>query len=172
MLVSVTITYSTLLSDLLIEEKQTMPVFISLLRAVNVGGTGKLPMSDLKALCNDAGLASVQTYIASGNVVFKSRKKAATIKAELESRLEAYAGKPVGVLMRTVAEMQSILNANPYPHAKPNHTVALFLDRKAKQSDIDDVTGAKNEELSLGSKEIYVHYPQRNGRHETKNTCS
>jgi hypothetical protein len=46
--------------------------YIALLRAVNVGGTGKLPMADLKAICSDAGFIQVQTYIASGNVVFKS----------------------------------------------------------------------------------------------------
>ena len=46
-----------------------MPVFIALLRAVNVGGTGKLPMGDLKRLCEKAGFRNVRTYIASGNVV-------------------------------------------------------------------------------------------------------
>ena len=50
-----------------------MPRYAVLLRAVNVGGTGKLPMSKLKAMCEDAGFAEVQTYIASGNVVFESR---------------------------------------------------------------------------------------------------
>lgn len=46
-----------------------MPVFIVLLRAVNVGGTGKLRMSELKRLCEEAGFRKVRTYIASGNVV-------------------------------------------------------------------------------------------------------
>jgi uncharacterized protein (DUF1697 family) len=48
--------------------------FVALLRAVNVGGTGKLPMSELKAMCEAAGFAEVRTFIASGNVVFKSAK--------------------------------------------------------------------------------------------------
>jgi uncharacterized protein (DUF1697 family) len=51
-----------------------MAAFIALLRAVNVGGTGKLPMSELKAMCEEIGFTSVRTYIASGNVVFVSRK--------------------------------------------------------------------------------------------------
>ena len=46
-----------------------MPVFVVLLRAVNVGGTGKLPMGDLKRLCEKAGFRNVRTYIASGNVI-------------------------------------------------------------------------------------------------------
>jgi uncharacterized protein (DUF1697 family) len=83
--------------------------FIALLRAVNVGGTGKLPMSDLKEMCEALGFAGVRTYIASGNVVFSSRKSESAVKKALEARLEAYAGKPVGVLVRTAAEMQAVL---------------------------------------------------------------
>jgi uncharacterized protein DUF1697 len=46
-----------------------MTRYVALLRAVNVGGTGKLPMSELWAMCCEAGFAGVETYIASGNVV-------------------------------------------------------------------------------------------------------
>lgn len=74
-----------------------MGAFIALLRAVNVGGTGKLPMSELKAMCEELGYAAVRTYIASGNVVFTSRKSQSAIKTALEKRLHAYAGAPVGV---------------------------------------------------------------------------
>ncbi|RYE86040.1 MAG: DUF1697 domain-containing protein, partial [Myxococcales bacterium] len=72
-------------------------VFVALLRAVNVGGTGKLPMTDLKKICEQAGFSGVRTYIASGNVVFTSELSAAGVKARLEARLADYAGKPVGV---------------------------------------------------------------------------
>jgi len=51
-----------------------MNCHVALLRAVNVGGTGKLPMSELRRLCEGAGFSAVQTYIASGNVIFKSQK--------------------------------------------------------------------------------------------------
>jgi uncharacterized protein (DUF1697 family) len=50
-----------------------MGSFIALLRAVNVGGTGKLPMSELKAMCEELGFGDVRTYIASGNVVFNAK---------------------------------------------------------------------------------------------------
>jgi len=140
-----------------------MPVYIALLRAVNVGGTGKLPMSDLKSMCEDLGFESVQTYIASGNVVFKSTDSAASVKSTLESKLNAYAGKPVGVMVRTIANMKSILNANPFADAEPSKATVLFLDRKAKQSDISDTSGIKNEVLAIGVKELYVHYPDGMG---------
>lgn len=134
-----------------------MAVFIALLRAVNVGGTGRLPMSDLKSMCESIGFEFVQTYIASGNVVFKSSASASKVKSMLESELEAYAEKPVGVMIRTAANMKSILNANSFPDAEPSKAIVLFLDRKAKQSDITDATGLKNEVLSAGTKELYFH---------------
>src|SRR5262245_38232826 len=81
------------------------PKYVALLRAINVGGTGKLPMADLKAMCEEAGFAHVATYIASGNVVFESSAPEAKVKAALEKRLQGYAGKPVGVVVRTAAEM-------------------------------------------------------------------
>jgi uncharacterized protein (DUF1697 family) len=62
-----------------------MQAFVALLRAVNVGGTGKLPMTDLRRLCEDAGFRAVRTYIASGNVVFESESTETEIKAALES---------------------------------------------------------------------------------------
>jgi len=82
-----------------------MTAYVALLRAVNVGGTGKLPMTDLKRLCEEAGFQSVRTYIASGNVVFDSPLSEARVKKALESRMEEYAGKPVGVLVRTGPEL-------------------------------------------------------------------
>ncbi len=75
-----------------------MNVHVALLRAVNVGGTGKLPMRELVAMCEDAGFADVRTYIASGNVVFRSGLDESTVREALAQRLQAYAGKPVGVL--------------------------------------------------------------------------
>ena len=135
-----------------------MGSFVALLRAVNVGGTGKLPMSELKAMCDELGFGSVRTYIASGNVVFTSRKSEAAIKAALEKRLEAYAGKPVGVLVRSAAEMARVAAENPFPKAAPNRTVAIFLDRAPPKDALAGLRGQKDEEIRLSRREIYVHY--------------
>jgi hypothetical protein len=105
-----------------------MTGFVALLRAVNVGGTGKFPMTELKAMCEAAGFGRVKTYIASGNVVFASSLPEAQVKSALETRLADYAGKPVGVLVRTAKEMAAVLAANPFRHTPPNRTVAIFLD--------------------------------------------
>jgi uncharacterized protein (DUF1697 family) len=132
--------------------------WVALLRAVNVGGTGKLPMETLRALCGDAGFGAVRTYIASGNVVLRSPLDEARVKAKLEAALEAYAGKPVGVLVRSAAEMAAVLAANPFPHARPNRAVAIFLDAPPPADALAAATGANGEEMALGKREIYVHY--------------
>jgi uncharacterized protein (DUF1697 family) len=135
-----------------------LKTFVALLRAVNVGGTGKLPMSDLKAMCEAAGFAGVRTFIASGNVVFGSEKSEAQIKAALEARLKAYAGKPIGVLVRTAAELAAVLKANPFPQAAPNRTVAIFLNKPPPATCLAEISGQAGEEVRLGNREIYVHY--------------
>ncbi|MCO5399231.1 DUF1697 domain-containing protein [Ralstonia soli] len=135
-----------------------MPSYIAFLRAVNVGGTGKLPMAELRAMCESIGLTHVRTYIASGNVVFQSRLSEASVKAKLERCLEDYAGKPVGVAVRTGAELAAVLEANPFKTAAPNRTVAIFLDAPPPADALDAATGRKVEEMALGTREIYVHY--------------
>lgn len=141
-----------------------MPVFVALLRAVNVGGTGKLPMSDLKALCEKAGFRSVRTYIASGNVVAERSGSETEAKAALEAELKSYAGKPVGVIVRTAAEMAKVAADNPFSDKAANFTVAIFLDRAPPHGALKDAKGQANEEMRLGAREIYVHYPDGMGR--------
>ena len=145
-----------------------MAAYVALLRAVNVGGTGKLPMSDLKELSEKAGCSNVRTYIASGNVVFASRLSEAEVKAALESALEAHAGRPVGVLVRTAAEMEDVLASNPFPDASPSKTVAIFLDEPPPRDALERATGRADEEVRLGRREIYVHYGDGMGRSRLK----
>ena len=135
-----------------------MTAFIALLRAVNVGGTGKLAMGDLKAICEQAGGQNVRTYIASGNVVFSSSRSEAHVRAALERGLAAHAGKPVGVLVRTASEMQSVLAQNPFSDAAPNRTVAIFLDLPPPADAAAAAVGRQEEAIALGTREIYVFY--------------
>lgn len=90
-----------------------METYVVLLRAVNVGGTGSLPMAEFKAMCARIGGKNVRTYIASGNALLDSGKTAAQVKKALEAELERYAKKPVGVAVRTAQELGSVLADNP-----------------------------------------------------------
>ncbi len=135
-----------------------MKTWIALLRAVNVGGTGKLPMAELRAMCQVAGFKDVRSYIASGNVVLTGMSLEKQVQSTLEGMLEKYAGKPVGVLVRTGAEMAEVLAANPFPDAAPNRTVAIFLNTPPPTDALAAIRGRSNEDIALGKREIYVHY--------------
>jgi uncharacterized protein (DUF1697 family) len=141
-----------------------MPRYVALLRAVNVGGTGALPMARLKSMCLDAGFTRVETYIASGNVVFDSKATAKRVKAELESRLHARARKPVGVMVRTAAEMAGVLKANPFRAAEPRYTYVVFLDARPPRDALEHAVGVNDERMALGKREIFIHYANGMGR--------
>lgn len=141
-----------------------MTGYVALLRAVNVGGTGKLPMSDLTAMCIDEGFAEVKTYIASGNVAFATDRSEAAVKAALESRLAEYFGKACQVFVRTADEIELVLSANPFPAHSAKHTYAMFLDEAPTADAISNVKGRTTEGIELGRREIYVAYPDGMGR--------
>jgi uncharacterized protein (DUF1697 family) len=135
---------------------------------VNVGGTGKLPMSELRAMCESIGFTNVRTYIASGNVVFESKLTEASVKTRLERCLATYAGKPVGVLVRTGAELAAVVDANPFGAAASNRTVAIFLDAPPSADALTHVSGQQDEEVALGTREVYVHYTSGIARSKLK----
>lgn len=135
-----------------------MPAYVALLRAVNVMGSGKLPMSTLVGICEDSGFGQVRTYIASGNAVFKSRLGERRIKTLLEERLAAFTGRAIGVMVRSGDEMAAVLAANPFRRDASEKTVAIFLDHSPPADAIDTARGRKSERLALGEREIYVAY--------------
>ena len=145
-----------------------MTSFIALLRAVNVGGTGKLPMTELKTMCEAAGFRSVRTYIASGNVIFESKLDEAGVRKALEKRLLAYAGKPVAVMVRTAAEMAEVLAKNPFPNTPGNRTMAIFLDAAPPRDALESISGRVDEQVALGRREIYVVYGANMARSKLK----
>jgi uncharacterized protein (DUF1697 family) len=115
-------------------------------------------MAELRAMCERAGLAAVRTYIASANVVLDSDQDEAQVKTALQAQLTRYAGKPVGVLVRSAREMAAVLAANPFPCEAPNRTVVIFLDAAPPADALESAKGLTNERLALGRREIYVAY--------------
>jgi len=141
-----------------------LTIYVALLRAVNVGGTGKLPMAELKSLCVEAGFDQVQTYIASGNIVFDSKDPAARVKSTLESLLHAHAKKPIDVFVRTAAEMRAVLAANPFTKPEPGLVYTFFLNDKPLDDAATTAKHRADEEIHAGKRELYVYYPQGMGR--------
>ncbi|MBD9371465.1 DUF1697 domain-containing protein [Rhizobium sp. ARZ01] len=145
-----------------------MPVYVALLRAINVGGAGTLLMSDLKALCEAAGLEDVRTYIQSGNVLLRtklSRKDAARM---LGDALAERMGMAPGVMLRTGEELAAIAANNPFPEAKPNYLMVNFLSEPAPKDALDKMVAPDGEQAHLAGCEIYVHYPDGSGRSKLK----
>lgn len=139
-------------------------IFAALLRAINVGGTGKLPMKELCALCEEAGFGNPKTYIQSGNVVFESRLVEAKVKAKLEPLLAAKLGKPVAVLVRTRAELEQIVTRNPFVGASPSQVLILFLDAPPPARALAGLVIPGREEVKLDGREVFIHYPDGMGR--------
>lgn len=138
-------------------------MFIALLRAVNVGGTGKLAMTDLVKLCERAGFTDVKTYVQSGNVVFGSRAGEAKVKATLEKALAAKLGKPVGVILRDAAALTRVLADNPFKSAPPNRVIVMFYDEPLPADAVAGVNAPGGEQLELHGRELYIHYAEGQG---------
>jgi uncharacterized protein (DUF1697 family) len=136
-----------------------MTVYVALLRAVNVGGTGKLPMARLLELCAEAGFAEARTYIASGNVIFRSESSEDEARAALEAQLRALAERPVSVVVRSAADVSRVVAANPFAHRPGNRVMVLFTDGALPEHPLDGATGIQNEEVLLGRRELFVFYP-------------
>ena len=135
-----------------------MTAFVALLRAMNVAGTGKLPMAELRRIGEACGFANVRTFIASGNLLFSSDLAEADVQARIEAKLEAFFGKRVAVFVRTAAEMAKVAAANPFAEEAPNRVMSFFLAAPPAQAMIDAATGKKDERLALGKREIYIFY--------------
>ncbi|MBY3442940.1 MULTISPECIES: DUF1697 domain-containing protein [Rhizobium] len=145
-----------------------MPVYCTLLRAVNVGGTGSLPMAELKAICEGLGFSDVKTYIQSGNVVFRSDEAEKTVGERLDEALSKMMGKRPGVMVRSRKELDGIVDDAPFPDAKPNFLLVYFLPEKAAGDALEKMVAPDGEEAKLAGREIYVHYPNGSGRSKLK----
>ena len=145
-----------------------MTAFVALLRAVNVGGTGKLAMKDLCQLCLDAGFTHVTTYIQSGNVVFLAALSEAAVKTKLEKSVAARVGKPTGVLVRTAAQLEATVERNPFKSAPPTRVVVLFLDEAPAKSALAGVPMPSGEQVELAGRDVFIHYPAGQGTSKLK----
>jgi uncharacterized protein (DUF1697 family) len=132
--------------------------YVALLRAVNVGGTGALAMTDLRAMGEALGFANVRTFIASGNLLFESDKGESEVKALIEMKLAAFAGKPVEVFVRTGAELAATVAANPFPDAHGSRHMIFFYDAPPPTDLIESLRDWQGERAALGVRELHVDY--------------
>ena len=148
-----------------------MPVWIALLRAVNVSGVNRLPMDAfrdmLAGLSRDGqGLAQVKTHIQSGNAVFRSDLPAHGLQPLIADAVLARFGFRPPVLLLTLAEFEAALAANPFPKAQPDRLHYFFMDRAlphATDAFLKSVAGP-TEAYAFRGKILWLHLPDGIGR--------
>ena len=146
-----------------------MSTLIALLRGINVGGNNKLPMNELTALLEGMGLREVQTYIQSGNVVFRCELKSrAMLAAKIGAAIEAQHGFAPQVLLLEAAELRKAIADNPYPEAEadPKSLHLFFLANAPQHPDLKSLEALKtgSERYKLAGRVLYLHTPEGVGR--------
>jgi uncharacterized protein (DUF1697 family) len=146
-----------------------MPIWIALLRAVNVGGNNKLPMASLVSLLEDAGCRDVRTYIQSGNAVVRSEgTDAKALAGRIGDAVLAGHGFRPGVIVLDVAELEHAVTKNPFPEAEPDPAKLhlFFLSDSPREPDLDTLNNAKaeSERFALDGNLLYLHAPDGVGR--------
>lgn len=147
---------------------------VAMLRAVNVGGRGKLAMTDLRDLCTGLGHTDVATYIQSGNVVFTTDRPAATVAArqqiagELSQVIAERHGVKSAVMVRTVAELRAALSAVPYLDDEPESSklmIVFLSDRPTADAAVSlDRERFAPDRFEVIGREMFVHFPNGAGR--------
>lgn len=146
-----------------------MTVYVALLRGINVGGKAKLPMADLRRIAETIGLTDVQTYIQSGNLVFRTaRRGGPAIAEELRSAIRADVGVDPAIILRTLAELRDAVAANPFAARGEDvaHLHAIFLDSPASSAALQALDPAHYapEEFAANGRELYLFLPNGMGR--------
>lgn len=145
-----------------------MTAYVAMLRAVNVAGTGKLPMSELKRIGADCGFANVRTFIVSGNLLFDSDLPEIEAQARVEAKIEAYFGKPVPVFVRSAPEMAATAAANPFDDDKPSRVMVHFIAGDPVPSMLAEARDVAGERMALGPRSIIVSYGEGIGKTRLK----
>ena len=139
---------------------------VAFIRGINVGGNKMLPMAELKAACESAGLTNVRTFLQSGNVLFDTTKKdpASLIRKALDL--------DVKVITRTVDELRKVIDKNPFKGDRnPSLLIVMFLeDTPSKEAKAALQTAhAGPEELHFAGRELFIYYPNGAGRSKLTN---
>jgi uncharacterized protein (DUF1697 family) len=142
-----------------------MPIYIALLRGINIGPHKRMKMEKLRASCEGLGFEGVKTYIQSGNVIFKAPKLSpAALSKKFGDCIVKDFGFSCEVILRSREEMKAIVGRNPFtkePGIEPSKLHVVFLSQaplKTSLRQLRDLTLSPDRTHST-SKEIYFHFP-------------
>lgn len=145
-----------------------MIAYVALLRAVNVSGTGKLPMQELQRMGERCGFGAVRTFIASGNLLFTSALAEDDVRQRVAAEVEPYFGRPVPVFVRSAADMAELAAGNPFADDKPSRVMAHVIDAPPTAEMLAAARDVNGERLALGPRAIYVSYGEGIGSSRLK----
>jgi uncharacterized protein (DUF1697 family) len=140
-------------------------VMISMLRGVNVGGHNMIKMDALRTLYESLGLLDVQTYVQSGNVVFRTKESGADLLGKrIENAIEKTFGFRPGVVLRKAAEMRAAIAKNPFVSRQgidPSKLLVTFLAADPGPEARGNALAIKTfpEELRIDGREVYIYFP-------------
>lgn len=140
---------------------------VVLLRGVNVGGKGKLPMADLRAVATELGYGDVVTYIQSGNLVLSTSDSSAAVAQDLAQAIAASSSVAPAVVVRTRPQLAKVVAANPYLQrgGNPAHLHVVFTEGPAQPAlATRDLAAYRPEEATAIGKELYLLLPNGVGR--------
>ena len=139
-----------------------MTNYVALLRGVNLVGKSSIRMADLKTIADDLGLEAARTYIASGNLLFKSGRPEETLRQMLEEDVQKHMGKDVRVMLRTADEMENVLKVNPFTDQPGNSVQAFFMNEAPPSNLLETVRNkADDERIAAGIREVFVAYGEK-----------
>jgi len=146
-----------------------MTIWIALLRGINVGGNNLLPMKDLRALLESAGLMQVRTHIQSGNCVFETGEiDPRALEQLIADAIDGAFGFRPNVLVLSADNFAAALAANPYPEGldDPKTVHFSFLAEPASNADLPalEALRAESERFHLTGEVFYLHAPDGIGR--------
>jgi uncharacterized protein (DUF1697 family) len=135
-----------------------MPKYIAFLRAINVGGH-TVKMDHLSKLFEALGLSSVETFIASGNVIFETTvKNTATLEKKIAEHLEKSLGYEVDTFLRTIEELTEIEKRSPFTaKGKEDSAYVAFLHEEPNASATSALMALKNKanDFAILEREVY-----------------
>jgi len=150
-----------------------MTNYVAMLRGINVGGHAKVSMSDLRRVFDGLGYADVRTYIQSGNVVFRTPEKAASMAATIEAGLVEALGLAVRVVIRTGPQLAAAMACNPLDDGTRDagrlHVTFLASAPTPAHTGALDASAQLPDEFRVVGREVYVHCPNGYGRTKLTN---
>jgi uncharacterized protein (DUF1697 family) len=144
-----------------------------MLRGINLGSRRRVSMGDLRAAFEALGADEVQTYVQSGNVVFRSADAASKLVGRVEKKIQDEFGADVAVVVRTQVEMARVMKANPFlkKGAEPTALHVTFLVDKPDPAKVLGIatSAGSSDEFSVTGREVYLHCPNGYGRTRLNN---